>query len=88
MNEIHEIRAGLAVSISDLKKNPSGVMKQAGSRIVAILSHNKPQSYLVPAEIFEQINIEELLEDLELAAVVRSRMEAKRPSVKVSLDEL
>ncbi len=41
------IHAGLAVSISELKKNPSGVMKKAGLRVVAVLNHTKPQSYFL-----------------------------------------
>ncbi len=82
------IHAGLAVSISELKKNPSGVMKEAGSRVVAVLNHNKPQSYLVPAELFERLDLAEMLEDLELTAVTASRMQSGQPSIKVPLDEL
>jgi len=82
------IHAGLAVSISELKKNPSGVMKEAGSRVVAVLNHNKPQSYLVPADLFERLDLAEMLEDLELTAVVTSRMQSRKPSIKVPLDEL
>lgn len=85
---INAIRADLAVSISELKKNPSGVMKEANGRVVAVLSHNKPQSYLVPAELFEQLDLDELLEDLQLAAVVKSRMQSKEPPVKVILSDL
>ncbi len=85
---INSIHAGLAVSISQLKKNPSGVMKEAGSRVVAVLNHNKAQSYLVPAEIFESLDLAELLEDFELTAVVRSRMQSKEPPVKIPFDEL
>jgi antitoxin StbD len=85
---INAIRADLAVSISELKKNPSGVMKEANGRVVAVLSHNKPQSYLVPAELFEQLDLDELLEDLQLAAVVKSRMQSKEPPVKVKLSDL
>ncbi len=85
---INAIRANLAVSISELKKNPSGVMKEANGRVVAVLSHNKPQSYLVPAELFEQLDLDELIEDLQLAAVVKSRMQSKEPPVKVKLSDL
>jgi len=85
---INAIHADLAVSISELKKNPSGVMKEANGRIVAVLSHNKPQSYLVPAKLFEQLDLDELLEDLQLAAVVKSRMQSKEPPVKVEPGDL
>jgi antitoxin StbD len=87
---INAIHAGLAVSISELKKNPSGVIKEAGGRVVAVMSHNKPQSYLVPAEIYERLELNEMLEDLELSAVVTARMQSKdkEPAVKVKLSDL
>jgi antitoxin StbD len=51
---------------------------------VAILNHNKPSAYLVPAEAFEALM--EKLEDYELARIVEERKD--EPTVKVSLDEL
>ncbi len=51
---------------------------------VAILNHNRPAAYLVPAEAFEAIL--EKLEDLDLAELVRQRRGGK--TVKVSLDDL
>ncbi len=82
------IYAGLAVSISELKKNPSGVMKEAGSRVVAVLNHNKPQSYLVPAALFERLELAKQLKDIKLRAIVTSRMNSKRRPVKMELDDL
>ena len=51
---------------------------------MAILNHNRPTAYLVPAAAFEAIM--ERLDDLELAHLVKER--EHEPSVKVSLDEL
>ncbi len=78
------ILASASVSISDLKKNPSRVINEAEGAPVAILNHNKPSAYLVPAATFEAVM--EKLEDYELAKLVEER--AAEASIKVSLDEL
>jgi antitoxin StbD len=75
-----------SASISELKKNPSQLIEQAGGETVAILNHNKPTAYLVPAETYEWIN--NLIEDHELRTIIEQR-EAERSAAKeVSLDEL
>ncbi|MDX9710252.1 MAG: type II toxin-antitoxin system prevent-host-death family antitoxin [Trichloromonas sp.] len=78
------IFASASVSISDLKKNPSRVIIEAEGAPVAILNHNKPSAYLVPAETFEAVM--EKLEEYELAKLVEER--AGEATVKVSLDDL
>ncbi len=78
------ILASASVSISELKKNPSRVINEAEGAPVAILNHNKPSAYLVPAETFEAVM--EKLEDFELAKLVEER--ADEASVRVNLDEL
>ena len=81
---MQRIHARTSISISDLKKNPSSVINQSQGEPVAILNHNRPTAYLVPAAAFEAIM--ERLDDLELARVVKER--EHEPSVKVSLDEV
>lgn len=76
--------ARASVSISDLKKNPTRVINQSEGEAVAILNHNKPSAYIIPADTFEALM--EKLEDYELSRVVQER--EHEPSVKVSLDEL
>ena len=76
--------ARASVSISDLKKNPSRIINQAEGAPVAILNHNKPSAYIIPADAFEALM--EKLEDYELSRVVKER--EHEPSIKVSLDEL
>jgi antitoxin StbD len=73
-----------SVSISDLKKNPSRIINEAEGTPVAILNHNKPSAYLVPAKAFEAIM--EKLEDYELSRLVKER--ENEPTIPVSLDEL
>ncbi|MGH8613908.1 MAG: type II toxin-antitoxin system Phd/YefM family antitoxin [Gammaproteobacteria bacterium] len=61
------VYADASVSITELKKNPSAVIEQAGGFPVAILNHNKPAAYLVPASAFE-----ELMDKLEMWSWPRS----------------
>ena len=65
------ILANASVSISTLKKNPSAVIKAAEGFPVAVLNHNKPTAYIVPAEAWEAML--DRLEDIELAEIVRQR---------------
>jgi len=76
--------ARVSVSISDLKKNPSRIINESEGAPVAILNHNKPSAYIIPADAFEALM--EKLEDYELSQVVKER--EHEPSVKISLDEL
>ena len=78
------IHATETVSISDLKKNPSEIIKRAHGAPVAILNHNRPTAYLVPAAAFEKMI--EQLDDQYLLQLVKDRQQER--SIKVSLDEL
>ena len=78
------ILADASISITELKRNPSAVIEAADGESVAVLVHNKPSAYLVPAATYKRLL--ERLEDLELAELVRERRGEKR--VKVKLDEL
>ncbi len=78
------IYADKTASISELKKSPSNVIKSAYGEPVAILNHNKPEAYLIPAEAYEKLL--DLLEDIELAEIVRERRNEK--SIKVNLNDL
>lgn len=73
-----------SVSVSELKKNPTAVIEQADGFPVAILNHNKPAAYLVPAAAFEAMM--EKLDDIDLAKLVKER--AHEPTVKVELNDL
>jgi antitoxin StbD len=81
---MQRLHARSSVSISDLKKNPSGVISQSKGEPVVILNHNRPTAYLIPAATFEAIL--EQLDDMDLARLVRERQD--EPSTRVRLDEL
>ena len=73
-----------SVSITDLKKNPSAIIAEAEGAPVAILNHNRPSAYLVPADTFEAML--EKIDDLEIAKIVKERKLGK--TIKISLHEL
>lgn len=68
---MESVLARCSVSISELKKNPSALIEKAGGEPIAILNHNKPTAYLIPAETYEAL-LEEI-EDARLGAIVNER---------------
>ena len=81
---MQRLHARSSVSISDLKKNPSGVISQSKGEPVVILNHNRPTAYLVPAATFEAIL--DHLDDMDLARLIKERQD--KPSIGVVLDDL
>ena len=73
-----------SVSITELKQSPSAVLQSAGGQPVAVLNHNRPAAYLIPAATYAAML--ERLEDFDLAQLVRAR--ASEPRIEVSLDDL
>ncbi|MDD4945216.1 MAG: type II toxin-antitoxin system Phd/YefM family antitoxin [Rhodoferax sp.] len=73
-----------AVSVTELKRNYADILKQADDAPVAVLNHNRPEAYLLPASHYERLMA--YLEDLEDAKLVHER--ANGPFVEVSLDAL
>ncbi len=84
MATTHPILADVSAGISELKKNPMSVMAQGDGAPVAILNRNKPVFYAVPAEAYEALM--DKLEDIELAAIVRARLD--QPEIEIALDDL
>jgi antitoxin StbD len=78
------ILADASISISQLKKNPSAVIEAADGFPVAVLNHNTPTAYLVPAKAWEALM--DRLEDIELAEIVRER--EGEIGIPVDIDDL
>lgn len=78
------IYATKTVSVTELKRNFSTVLSQAGDDPVAVLNHNRPEAYLLSAAHYERLL--ERLEDLEDAKLVQER--AAGPFAEVNIDEL
>jgi antitoxin StbD len=83
---MESVFANCSASISELKKNPSALIEQSGGEPIAILNHNKPTAYLIPAETYEMFL--EKIEDYQLGLLVKERQNEKLLAVEVSLDEL
>ena len=84
MSVTHPIYAELSAGISELKKNPMAVVREGEGGPVAILNRNEPVFYAVPAKTFEAIY--EILEDVELRAIVEARKDQRE--IQVDPDEL
>lgn len=80
------ILADVAVSMSEFKKNPAAILREANNRPVAVLNHNKAAFYMIEPELFEAI-MEEIA-DQDLYKKVLARLADKSSAVEVNLDDL
>lgn len=80
------ILAEVTVSMSEFKKNPASVLRQAQSRPVAVLNHNKAAFYMVEPKLFEAMMDE--LADRELHHTVLSRIAERAQAIEVDIDKL
>ncbi len=80
------VLANCSASISELKKNPSALIEESEGEPIAILNHNRPTAYLIPAATYEAIM--ERLEDYQLGLLVNDRQNEKIEAVEVDIDEL
>lgn len=80
------ILATLSTSMSEFKKNPAAVLRQANGRPVAVLSHNSPAFYMVDPQLFEAMMDE--LADADLHRKAIGRLADKARAVEVDLDDL
>ena len=74
----------MAVSMSEFKKNPAAVLREANNRPVAVLNHNKAAFYMIDPVLFEAI-LEEL-SDQELHRKVLERMTERAQAIEVDID--
>ncbi len=81
---MQRVEADIAVSVSDLKKNPTAVVDDAAGGTVAVLNHNRVMAYMVPASTYEALI--DALDDQTLVEIAKAR--AGEKGVPVSLDEL
>ncbi|MDA3971151.1 MAG: type II toxin-antitoxin system Phd/YefM family antitoxin [Desulfobulbaceae bacterium] len=80
------VLANCSASISELKRNPSALIEEADGEPIAILNHNKPTAYLIPAETYEELL--DSIEDYQLGIIVKERQNEKISAIAVDLDEL
>lgn len=80
------ILADYSVSMTEFKKNPAQVLRQAGTTPVAVLSHNRPSFYMVTPDVFEAL-LEQLAER-DLTALVKERLARRDSAVEVDIDSI
>jgi antitoxin StbD len=80
------VLANCSASISELKRNPSALIDQSEEEPIAILNHNRPTAYLIPAETYEELM--ERLEDYQLGLIVKERQNEKIKAVAGYIDEI
>ncbi len=78
------VHTSYVASISDLKKNPMRTIEQAHGDAIAILNHNQPVFYCIPAKTYEILL--EHLDDQSLIELVASRGNEKE--ILVEIDDL
>ena len=83
---MESVLASLSISISEFKKNPTKIIREAGKQPIAVLNHNKPAFYLVEPSLFEALV--EHLEDVELADLAARRVAKGERAVRVKLEDL
>ena len=83
---MNTVLSTFSASVSELKKNPSQLIEKSDGESIAILNHNKPTAYLVPAEKYEKMMEE--LDDLNISRLIREREEEKELAKEVILSDL
>jgi len=81
-----QVLSSCSASISELKKNPTALLNEAEGSPIAILNHNVPVAYLIPAETYEWLM--DKLEDAELAQIIADRAGEKDKAIEVDINEL
>ncbi|WP_320035607.1 type II toxin-antitoxin system prevent-host-death family antitoxin [Halarcobacter sp.] len=83
---MNTILANYTASITELKKSPTELLKNAGDEAIAILNHNSPSAYLIPSETYEKLM--EIVEEYHLSKKVEERLSDIEKPIKVNIDEL
>lgn len=81
---MNAVLAEISIGITELKKNPSAVIRAAGTDTVVVLHHNKPSAYLVPARSYEALM--DVLDELQLLPVVQQRIASWQSSPAQVMD--
>ena len=83
---MEQVLSEFTVSITELRKAPGDLLKQAAGHTVAILSHNKPAGYIVSPDAYRSML--EAMEDKALGRIVEKRKGGLRKARVVNIDDL
>jgi antitoxin StbD len=78
--------ADVTISMSEFKKNPAAVLREAKNRPVAVLNHNKAAFYMPEPALFAAM-LEEL-SDQQLSRTVLERMSERAQAIEVDIDAI
>lgn len=78
--------ANVTISMSEFKKNPAAVLREAKNRPVAVLNHNKAAFYMLEPALFEAML--EQLSDHKLGRTVLERMSERAQAIEVDVDAI
>jgi hypothetical protein len=82
---IHQILTEQAASITDLKRNLMGIMRESENGVIAILNRNQPAFYYLTPEMFAYM--QKLIEDAELVRIAEER-KAEGCFIEVDINDL
>jgi antitoxin StbD len=80
------IYSDVTISMSEFKKNPAAVLRDAKSKPVAVLNHNKAAFYMIEPALFEALL--EDLSDQDLHRTVLSRLNERARAIEVDIDAI
>ena len=81
------ILANYTASITELKKSPTQLLKDAGDEAVAILNHNVASAYLVPSSLYEKMM--EIADDYYLRQEIDEALKYDdKDLISVNIDDL
>ncbi|WP_349569321.1 type II toxin-antitoxin system Phd/YefM family antitoxin [Azotobacter salinestris] len=79
----HPMLASVVASVTEFKKDPQATVEAGCGEIVAILNHDEPAFYCIPAARYEELL--DYIDDLELAMEVKERLKASEPAVSARI---
>jgi len=80
------VLAKYTASITELKKSPTQLLKDAGDEAVAILNHNVASAYLVPSSLYEKMV--DIIDDYYLRQEIDEALRDDSTPIRVELDDL
>ena len=80
------ILSNYTASITELKKSPMQLLKDADDEAVAILNHNVASAYLVPSSLYEKMI--DIIDEYYLTKEVETRLQDGEKPIKVAIDDL
>lgn len=83
---MNNIFSNLSASISELKKSPTALLNKSRGASIAILNHNKPTAYLIPADVYEKMM--EILDDAELIKLANNRLKDETKAISIDINDL